>query len=291
MSNISFNLSGKLDSSLVEVLRVVNEVAISLRIPFFVIGAMARDIVLEYCHSVRSARGTRDLDIGARVADWEEFRRLSSGLIGTGKFKETREPHAFLAGSYRVDIVPFGKISGQRKTISWPPAYEVFMSIEGFQDAHESAMILRLNDNPPLDLKVPTIPGMALLKLISWHDRYPERPKDAEDLLFLMDHYAEAGNQDRLYEKETELLQEEAFDPVKAGIRLLGQDIAAIVSHVTGEALSSILKSETGEQRRYRLTEDMIKAARLYDAFDKTLEKVKKLAQGFNERFHGSDSR
>ncbi len=182
MSNISFNLSGKLDSSLVEVLRIVHEITASLRIPFFVIGAMARDIVLEYCHSVRSARGTRDLDIGARVADWEEFRRLSAGLIGTGKFKETREPHAFIAGSYRVDIVPFGKISSQRKTISWPPEYEVFMSIEGIQDAYDSAMTLRLSDNPALDVKVPTIPGMALMKIFSWHDRYPERPKDAEDL-------------------------------------------------------------------------------------------------------------
>jgi hypothetical protein len=33
----------------------------------------------------------------------------------------------------------------------------------------------------------------------------------------------------------------------------------------------------------------MILADRLYDAFDKTLEKVEKLAQGLNERFHGRD--
>jgi predicted nucleotidyltransferase len=290
MSNISFNLSGRLDSSLVEVLGVINEVANSLSLPFFVIGAMARDIVLEYCHSVRSSRGTRDLDIGIRVADWEEFRRLSAGLIGTGRFKEAREPHAFLAGSYRVDIVPFGNISGQRKTISWPPQHEVIMSTEGFHDAYDSAMALRLRDNPAFDVKVPTIPGMALLKLISWHDRYPERPKDAEDLLFMMDHYAEAGNEDRLYAKEIELLQTEGFDPVMAGIRLLGRDIAAMVSEATGESLSSILKAETREQPRNRLTEDMIKAPRLHDAFDKTFEKVKKLAQGFQENFQEKES-
>jgi len=50
-----------------------------------------------------------------------------------------------------------------------------------------------------------------------------------------------------------------------------------------------ILKAEIGKQRRYRLAEDMIQADRLYDAFDKILEKVEKLAQGFNERFHGRD--
>jgi len=30
---------------------------------------------------------------------------------------------------------------------------------------------------------------MALMTVIFWHDRYPERSKDAEDLLFLMVHY------------------------------------------------------------------------------------------------------
>ena len=88
MTNISFNLSGRLDSSLIEVLRVIAEVATSLSISFFVIGAVARDIVLEYCHGVRSARGTRDLDIGINVVDWDEFKNLSAVLVSTGKFSE-----------------------------------------------------------------------------------------------------------------------------------------------------------------------------------------------------------
>jgi hypothetical protein len=50
-----------------------------------------------------------------------------------------------------------------------------------------------------------------------------------------------------------------------------------------------ILKAEIGEQRRYRLAEDMIQADRSYDAFDKILEKVEKLAQGFSKCFHGRD--
>ena len=87
-----------------------------------------------------------------------------------------------------------------------------------------------------LDVKVPTIPGMALMKVISWNDRYPERSKDAEDLLFFMEHYAEAGNEDRMFDNEVELLQMEGFDLVLAGIRLLGRDMAAIADEATGEA-------------------------------------------------------
>jgi hypothetical protein len=53
MTDISFNLSGKLDSSLVKVLQMVNQVATTLGLRFFVVGAVARDIVLEFCHAGR----------------------------------------------------------------------------------------------------------------------------------------------------------------------------------------------------------------------------------------------
>jgi len=68
MTSILYNLARKLDSSLVEVLQVVNQVVTTLGIRYFVVGAMARDIVFEYCYAIRPARGTRDLDIGVDVS-------------------------------------------------------------------------------------------------------------------------------------------------------------------------------------------------------------------------------
>jgi hypothetical protein len=46
------------------------------------------------------------------------------------------------------------------------------------------------------------------------------------------------------------------------------------------------LNDEIEEQDQYRLTQDMIKGARIFDEFNETLEKLKKLAEGFNEGFH-----
>jgi predicted nucleotidyltransferase len=267
----------------VEVLREVNQVATTLGIRFFIVGAMARDLVLEYCHGVRPARGTRDLDIGVEVTEWEEFQHLSDGLLATGIFTATREPQAFRASVFRVDLVPFGGISKGEGKISWPPEHEVFMSTMGFEEAYDSAITLRLSDHPVLDVKVPTIPGLALMKISSWHDRYPERPKDAEDLLFLMDHYAEAGNEERLYEKENEHLQAEGFDLVMASIRLLGHDMAATANDKTAVVIASILNDEIKERAQYKLVTDMIKGARIFDEFNETLEKLKKLTKGFNE--------
>jgi predicted nucleotidyltransferase len=285
MMNILLDLSGKLDPSLVKMLHVVDQAATSLSIRFFVVGAMARAIVLEHCYGIRPGRTTRDLDIGVEVAGWEEFQQLTTKLVATGEFVETSKPHELRTDFCQLHIVPFGGISTDQRTISWPPEHEVVMSIVGFEEAYESAMAIRLSDKPPLEVKMPTIRGMALMKLISWNDRYPERPKDAEDLLFLMDHYSEAGNDDRLYREETELLQAEGFDPVIAGIRLLGCDMATIANDSTRKAVVSILEDETKKHSKYRLVRDMTKGVRLYDAFNETLEKVKKLKQGFKKQF------
>ena len=284
MTNISFNLSEKIDYFVVEVLQVIHREASALGILFFVVGATARDIVLTHCHTIKTNRATRDLDIGVEVAGWDEFQQLSRALVATGRFEETKAPYRLNFGRFPVDIVPFGDVSPDHRTISWPPEHQVIMNIMGFKEAYECGMNIRLSNVPLLDVKVPTIPGMALMKVISWNDRYPERSKDADDLLFLMEHYTEAGNEDRLFEDEVELLQMEEFDLVIAGIRLLGRDMATIANAATGTVVLGILELETGDQQRYRLVQDMTRGGCSHDRSDMILAKIEKLKQGFLEK-------
>ena len=283
MTNISFNLSEKIDNVILEILKVIHQEASTLGILFFVVGATARDIVLNHCHTIKTNRATRDLDIGVEVNGWDEFQQLSKALVATGKFEATREPYRLKFGRFPVDIVPFGNISPEGRTIRWPPDQQVVMNIMGFKEAYQYGMNVRLSNAPSLDVKVPTIPGMALMKVISWNDRYPERSKDAEDLLFFMEHYADAGNEDRMFDNEVELLQTEGFDLVLAGIRLLGRDMAAIADEATGRAIIEILEAETVEQQRYRLVQDMAGSAHTYDRSEKILTKLMRLKQGFLE--------
>ncbi len=283
MTNISFNLSEKIDLVILDILKIIHQEASALGILFFVVGATARDIVLNHCHTIRTDRATRDLDIGVEVDGWDEFQKLSKALVATGRFKATKEPYRLKFGRFPVDIVPFGDVSPEGKTISWPPDQQVIMNIMGFKEAYQYGMNVRLSDAPVLDVKVPTIPGMALMKIISWNDRYPVRSKDAEDLLFFMEHYAEAGNEDRLFDNEVELLQMEGFDLVLAGTRLLGRDMAAIADEATGTAILEILEAETGDQQRYRLVQDMAGNTRTHDKSDEILTKIMRLKQGFLE--------
>ena len=100
----------------------------------------------------------------------------------------------------------------------------------------------------------------------------------------VMHKYEEAGNFDRLYNSEQDLLQEEKFDTRHASIRLLGRDMAKIADAETLIVVRSILDSETREQSQYRLVRDMIKGSLSYDErFEAILVQAEKLKKGLSE--------
>lgn len=283
MSEISFDLSGKLSPSIIAAINNLKKVADILNIPFFIVGATARDLILEHQYKMKSPRATTDIDLGVEVADWDQFTMLSKALLETGVFSSTKAKHRYLFGPIILDIVPFGPITDEKGKISWPPEHEIVMSMLGFQEAYEYCLSIRLSKDPELIVKIPSLPGLALLKIISWHDNYPNRKKDAEDLLFIMKKYSDAGNESRLYNEELTLLRDEGADPIAAGIRLLGRDMAKISDRDTTHTVSEILTRETGEQLRYRLIEDMMSSAASRYNFEEILNDVEKLRKGFGE--------
>ena len=284
MTCISFDLSGKIDRPTVDALAALKQEADALGLPFFVVGASARDLILKHCYGIEPPRMTRDVDIGVSVTDWEQIDRLTAALIATGKFAATRERQRFRFDVVLIDIVPFGTIVDEQKRISWPPEHAIFMSVMGFAEAYESSITIRLSSDPELDIRLPALPGLALMKIFSWAEGYPERSKDAQDLLLIMQQYELAGNLDRLYDLEQDLLRAEDFDTRLAGIRLLGRDIAMIAAPDTAEKVARILCVETGQKSQYRLIIDMIRGVLMSnEQFDTVKLHVEKLKEGFIE--------
>ena len=54
--------------------------------PFFIAGAMARDLILQHGYYINTGRVTRDVDFAIQMESWETFEQLRSRLVGTGKF-------------------------------------------------------------------------------------------------------------------------------------------------------------------------------------------------------------
>jgi len=111
-----------------------------------------------------------------------------------------------------------------------------------------NSQTVRLRDDPILDINVVTLAGLVVMKIVSWNDGYPNRRKDAGDLALIMSKYLDAGNSERIYNEHSDLLEMEDFDYVIAGARLLGRDIATILSSALKDKVLEIIDKETGKK-------------------------------------------
>jgi len=212
-------------------------------------------------HSIPTIRATLDIDFGVQVPSWDQYLKLKQGLIETGEFTETGDVQRMMfQSSLRIDLIPFGPIADNTSTIKWPPNQEIVMSILGFEESFRHSQTVRLSTNPKLDIKIVTLAGLAAMKIISWKDRFPERDRDAIDLALIIQNYTDAGNLERMFSEALDLVDSEDFDYVSVGARLLGRDIAVILSTDAKAVVLEILNNETGKQDRYRLLEDMMRS-------------------------------
>ncbi len=281
MNKISYDLSGMIESTSISALLEIKKIADGLTVDFFIVGATARDILMEHLYKVKAPRMTRDIDIAVCVASWEEYEALTDALLATGGFlKATRDLRYDFKGTL-IDIIPFGEMFGRDNMIRCPSNHETIINTLGFIDVYSHSMTLRLNSEPALDLKLPTIPGLVIMKLLAWNDAHPNRQKDAEDIYFIMRNYQHAGIEDRLYGEEESMLLEEGFDNELAGIRLLGRDMARISSSDTSKVVLEILVRETEEESPFKLAAQMTYSN--HDGADDILAFLEKLKQGFIE--------
>jgi predicted nucleotidyltransferase len=124
------------------VLRAVHAAAHAQRLDFFIAGALARDIWLDYIYQVPVARLTRDIDVGIQVSSWSEFEGLRERLISEAAFTpDAHRLHRLFMPSSGVplDIVPFGGVEDSERRIAWPPEGETVMSLLGFAEAFRAA--------------------------------------------------------------------------------------------------------------------------------------------------------
>jgi len=263
MKRTILDLTGKIDSSRVEAISLISDVARSRKVSFFLIGAAARDFILMHGYNIASPRATLDIDLGIRVPDWDQFMKLRQDLMNSGEFTETKEIHRLkYHDALRIDLIPFGPIADSRGSFKWPPDHEVEMSIVGFEEAHAHAVKVILRSNPLLQISVASVAGLAIMKILSWKDGSPGREKDAGDLAFILKSYTytEDGNIERILNEESDLLEEDDYDYILAGARVLGRDMAVILDPSTKKIVLDILSEEIDAKDRSRLIGDIIKS-------------------------------
>jgi predicted nucleotidyltransferase len=227
------------------------------------VGAMARDILLQHGLGVRPARATEDVDLAFAVQNWDEFRSIRETLLATDRFTPARLDYHRLIyqAGLPVDLVPFDGIEEPGGIIVWPEDESV-MSVLGYREAFTTAMELTLPG--ATNLRCVSLPMLGLLKLIAWEDRRLRAPrKDAADFFLILESYLEGRNSERLYTDAADFLETDDFDYESAGAWLAGHDAAASLVRTGSSALQivkaidAILAAETDPQGKLRLVGDI----------------------------------
>jgi predicted nucleotidyltransferase len=255
-------------------------------IPFFVTGAIARDLLLRYGHKIHTGRATKDVDIAVAVTGWNEFSAFKARLLASDVFSEVPKMHGRVRyqESLDVDLLPFGGIEDGNRSIAWPPDRETILNLFAFQEVLAVAVEVRLPGGE--SVRIPSLAGLGLLKIVAWVDRRLTAPgKDASDFGIILRHYLPAGNEERLWDEGAHLLTEPGFDYESAGAWLLGRDMATLLDRDGQLWLSALLQREAEPEGPLRLVGDM----RIDPGL--TLPLVQAAARGVREVTEGGKAR
>lgn len=160
------------------------------RVPFMLAGATARDLLLFHAHGIDTERQTKDVDFALLVETWDQYLDLRQQLLASGQFSSPVPALHKLQfrTSLEVDLIPFGGVERSDRTIEWPPDGSFVMVTFGFQEALRASIRVRLPRN--VEISVPSLPALAVLKLLAWTARrYTEPGKDAPDFRIILRKY------------------------------------------------------------------------------------------------------
>lgn len=252
------DISGKIDPALVELCFAVASCTSQLQIPYLIVGASARDLVMHHAYGATVQRATTDIDFALQVPSWDAFTELKNTLIKSG-FADTKEIQRLMApNGLPIDIVPFGDIADEAANIYWPPNSEFVMNVMGFQEAIENAVMVRLHAAPDLEVPVASPVGLILLKMIAWTDRELHlRNKDAKDIAYLLSTYETIPSvADYLYQDQSVLEQYE-WDLTLAAAHDFGTEAWRIAFDATANAIKAILTNRLPQLSTTRFIQEM----------------------------------
>ena len=238
---------------LIELLRKLTDSFGRMDRKFYVIGATARDIIVQQLLDTASTRRTKDLDIAIAIPDWDAFEQIKERLVADGFKKSNDMYQRFYYGAYEVDIVPYGVVAKEDDNIYWPPEEVVAMSVKGFDEVLSEAITVSIDDE--FKVKIASLHGLFLLKLNAWLDRNAKTSKDAEDMSFILSNYFMA-NLDR--EIHQEVYDWENFDEYIVGGYWLAHDLVTLLNVNQLNYYKEVIEGELAKQEESRLINQMI---------------------------------
>lgn len=228
---MDYNISSKnIDHPLLKpILEDLIPVFEKMRIKFFLIGAVARDILMDLSGE-KPGRATMDLDIAIAIDKWEEFEILSDEITCLPNFeKDNLQKQRFIyKNDFQLDIVPYGDIKDQHDKIFWPPDQSFAMSVVGFEEAEKELLKIQLDDE--INFEIVSLTGIFLLKLFAWKDRSAITNKDADDIGFMLTNYLNINRDLSFQEPYNHVYEVDNYSDITAGAIILGMHLNELLN-------------------------------------------------------------
>lgn len=251
-------------------------------IKFYIIGAVARDIILDL-HDEKSERVTMDLDIAIAIDHWEDFDDISADILSLPNFSkdEKQQQRFFFREKFQVDIVPYGGIKDQNDQFFWPRDESFAMSVVGFEEAEKHLLPIEMDGS--LKFNIVSLEGVFLLKLFAWKDRHNRENKDAEDLGFILNNYLIINRLISFSEPYNKVYDLENFTELKAGAIILGIKLNELIAENsdTQSKVKSLLQEEINKEEESQLFNQIIETNRNLK-FDDVAEAIALINQEIN---------
>lgn len=244
-------------------------------ISFFVIGATARDIIMEL-HDEKSGRLTYDLDIAITINDWNQWDTLETEIVSLPNFKKdkTQQQRFLYKDNFALDIVPFGKIMKLGNKIFWPPDESFAMSVLGFDAVGDAS--LKINVDEEIEISIASLCGIFILKVFAWKDRHQKNNKDADDIGFILVNYLEIHRETSL--EYYDIVYPENHTVLTSGGSMLGIHTSEILNDYPDLkiAVVEILQSELNKKEESILINQILETHRMmnYDEVHTSLKNI-----------------
>jgi len=250
--------------------------------PMVLLGAFARDLIFDHVHGIEPPRSTMDMDTCVQMATWDDFNAVCEKLKNIG-FREDGPDHPekmIDLNGQEVDLLPFGSLSEDGKTIAWPTDNSLW-TITGIQEAYEHAVVIKVQG---LALRVIPPCAMIYLKMFSVHDRpCVRRKKDTADIQFVLKYYLDVVGRERLRSdgRDRDVMALVQGDLELAVARVAGRDIGIVLSGKSAEVLTEILRIETDSQTYKPVAHELAGLHR--GQFGRAQKILQSLKAGFDE--------
>lgn len=243
MNTLRINIDEIASPEVKVVVATLNKAFEEFGVDFYLIGARAKDFWLQ-SSKIPPRRFTNDIDFAVLVSGVDEFQDLVKFLTTKYGFEPVLSvPHriTYVKNKFLIDLLPFGGVE-EAGYVNFNDKFDTKISVLGLKEVFESTALAEFHDDV---IKIASLPGIVILKLISWNDRPEERVRDIDDLYMILKYYFEIESEE-IYANHLDLFDED-FDNVLAGARVLGRQMKEILakSKLLKERIISILEANT----------------------------------------------